>query len=84
VSTWKGNEFMSDTSKPIECTEDQELLAEAYALLRQQRFLLRPAAVPMTPRGAEEMREALKDFLERYERRLFPRKAGALPMEGRE
>lgn len=75
---------MSDTSKPIECNEEQMLLAEAYALLRQQRFLLRPSAVPLTPRGAEELREALKDFCERYEARLFLNGAGAVPTEGRE
>lgn len=75
---------MSDTSKPIECTEEQQLLAEAYALLRQQRFLWRPSSVPMTPRAAEEMRETLRDFCERYEKRQFPRKAESVTTESRE
>lgn len=64
---------MNTTSKPVECTGEQELLAEAYGLLRQWRFLLGPDAGVMTPRAMEETRGALREFCERYEKGLFPR-----------
>lgn len=67
---------MNNTSKPVECTGDQLLLTEAYALLRQWRFSLRPGTAVMTPRAQEEMRVALGDFCERYEKGLFPRGTG--------
>jgi hypothetical protein len=61
-------------SKPIEGAEAQEMLAEAYALIRQMKFHM--AQGTPTPRAAEDVRLALRDFCERYEGRMFPKKEG--------
>jgi hypothetical protein len=55
-------------SKPIDVTQDQIRLAEAYAVLRQVKFHL---SQPLpTPKATVDVCQAVRDYCADYETRL--------------
>jgi hypothetical protein len=59
---------LSAMSKPIDATQDQIRLAEAYAVLRQVQFHL-SQPIP-TPKATVDVRNAVKDYCADYESSL--------------
>ena len=55
-------------SKPIEATEEQELLAQAYALLRQVKHVLK--LLEPSPDSMADTKAAVRDFCILYEARV--------------
>jgi hypothetical protein len=59
-------------SKPIECSADEERLAEAYSIIRQTKFYLGQLAPSLSVEA--DLKAAVRDFCLAYEQQVRTKK----------